>query len=408
MIKSSKQRKKLRFYAIVFFLIIQLFILFLVSQLTTSFVTADDFSSGKEVALSSSLQESIGALLDNLDLKALEEYLHSLEGISQDRVKDRLLATIQGAAFDYADFGNQLLQILFKNVVDILPAFACIAAIGLLSGFLTAIRSNTNAKTTADAVFFITFAATLIPLIAVVIECFQKSLAGVDAMREQMQIIYPIMLTLIAACGGTITVSVCKPAVAFYCNTIVSVITSIVYPITIVIVVFSIANHLSKDLKINKFIAFFKSINKWIIGVCVSVFGIFFTLQGITVSTYDGITKRAAKYAITNGIPIIGGFLSGGFDLAVAGSILIKNSLGSFSIFLLLSVLFEPVVLLICVGLLLRLTAAITQPFGDGKIADFLGETAENLQYCLAGLLFTAFLYFLSIVLLVTATEAMF
>ena len=103
----------------------------------------------------------------------------------------------------------------------------------------------------------------------------------------------------------------------------------------------------------------------------------------------------------------MGGFLSGGFDLAVAASVLIKNSLGSMSIFLMLSVLFEPLILLISVNILLRFTSAITQPFGDSRISDFLGETAENLHYCTAGLLFTAFLYFLSIMLIVSSSEAL-
>ena len=168
------------------------------------------------------------------------------------------------------------------------------------------------------------------------------------------------------------------------------------------------ATNLTKELKIGKFTAFFKSINKWIIGICISAFGIFFTLQGITAANYDGIVRRAAKYAIGNGIPIVGGFLSGGFDLAVAGSVLIKNALGSMSIFLMITVIFEPLILLVSVNVLLRLTAAITQPFGDGRISDFLEETAGNLHYCTAGLLFTAFLYFLSIMLMVCASEALF
>jgi hypothetical protein len=77
------------------------------------------------------------------------------------------------------------------------------------------------------------------------------------------------------------------------------------------------------------------------------------------------------------------------------------------SIFMMVSVLFEPVVLLIAVNLALRFTAAIMQPFGDSRISDFLGETADNLHYCTAGLLFTAFLYFLSIVIIVSSSEAL-
>ena len=92
--------------------------------------------------------------------------------------------------------------------------------------------------------------------------------------------------------------------------------------------------------------------------------------------------------------------------MAVAGSVLIKNALGSMGIAMLLFVLFEPMLLLISVNLLMRLVAAITQPFGDSRVSDFLGETAENLQYCMAGLLLTAFLYFLTLVVMICCTEA--
>jgi stage III sporulation protein AE len=216
------------------------------------------------------------------------------------------------------------------------------------------------------------------------------------------------MLTLIATSGGSLTVALCKPAVAFFTTTIVSVIFSVVFPLTVAIIAFSMASNLTKELKINKFTAFFKSINKWVIGLSISVFGIFITLQGLTAATHDGIVRRAAKYAIGSGVPIVGGFLSGGFDLAVAGTVLIKNSLGNLSVFLMVSVLFEPMVLLIATNVLLRFTAAITQPYGESRISDFLGETADNLHYCSAGILFTAFMYFLSVVILVTATEALF
>ena len=70
------------------------------------------------------------------------------------------------------------------------------------------------------------------------------------------------------------------------------------------------------------------------------------------------------------------------------------------------SVLFEPLVLLIAVNILLRLVAAVVQPVGDSRISDFLGETADNLNYCTASLLFTAFMYFLAIIILVVSTEA--
>lgn len=396
-----KRLLKKRVLILLFF--INLFILLFSLGFSTQTASAEDLQTQSE----QSLHESARELLDNLDLQALQEYVDSLDGWAGEDVGERLLAYVKGEAFDYGSFGEQITEILFNNVREILPSFACIAAIALLSGILSGLKSGTAANTASSMIFLISYAAALIPLIGVLTECFQGAIGAVSAMQKQMQVVFPLLLTLMAASGGALSVSVCRPAVAFFSTTIVSAISSIVFPLTVTIVAFSIAGNLTKELKISKFSAFFKSINKWIIGICISVFGIFFTLQGITTAAYDGVVRRAAKYAIGNGIPIVGGFLSGGFDLAVAGSMLIKNSLGSMSIFLMVSVLFEPLILLISVNLLLRFTAAITQPFGDSRISDFLGETADNLHYCTAGLLFTAFMYFLTIMLIVTSTEAL-
>lgn len=365
-------------------------------------MSADDLSGENE------LNENIQDQIEHLDLQALQEYLDSLGKFNDQSVGERLLEYIQGNEFDYSQFWSEIATVLFKKVTEILPSFACISAITLLSGLVSSLKSGSTGKTSTEMIFLITYAAALIPLVGVLTECIKESVESVSQMQKQMEIVYPIMLTLMATSGGTLSAAVCRPAVAFFCTTIVSIIKSVVFPITITIILFSLASNLTKELKIGKFTAFFKSINKWLIGICVSVFGVFFTLQGITAASYDGIVRRAAKYAIGNGVPIVGGFLSGGFDLAVAGSVLIKNSLGSMGIFLMISVLFEPLLLLISVNLLLRLTAAVTQPFGDSRISDFLGETAENLRYCTAGLLFTAFLYFLSIVLMVCSSEALF
>ena len=370
-------------------------------------VLADDISAEDKADAEEKLNENIQDLIDNLDLEALQAYVDSLDEFDDGSVGERLLAYIKGETFDYDGFWERLSGVLLQDVWNVLPAFACIAAVTLLSGLISTLRSGSTAKTSADVIFLITYAAALIPLIGVLTECFEVAIDSVSSMREQMQIVYPLLLTLMAASGGSLSVAVCRPAVSFFSTAIVSVIDGVVFPLTITIIAFSMASNLTKELKISKFSAFFKSINKWIIGVCVSIFGIFFTVQGITATTYDGVVRRAAKYAIGNGIPIVGGFLSGGYDLAVAGGILIKNSLGSMSIFMMVSVLFEPVALLIAVNLALRFTAAITQPFGDSRISDFLGETADNLRYCTAGLLFTAFLYFLSIVIIVSSSEAL-
>ena len=355
-------------------------------------------------ASAAELNNAVLDQLTKLDLQALEAYVKSLEGFESKSVKELLTEYIVGGGFGYENFFLELCEIVFANAKKLLPSFACIAAVGLLCGILNSLQSRYLGESTAKVVFFVAYLGTLLPTLAVLTEGISVSKSSVGEMRQQMQLVFPIMLTMIAASGGSVSAAIFQPAVGFLCNTLIALVEQIVFPITIAIIVFSISGKLFGDLKTEKFSAFFKSINKWLIGIAVSVFALFFTVQGITAATYDGIVRRAAKYAIGTGVPIVGGFLSGGFDLAIAGSILIKNALGNFSLVILVSILLQPLSVLIATNVLLRLSAAITQPFGDNKIASFLEETAENLQFCTAGVLFSAFLYFVAILIMVFAS----
>ena len=398
-----KNIKRIIFFV---FIIISLCILLFafIHNKTSASAEAGKTAVGQEDAMEE-MEHNILEQLSQLDLSQLQAYINSLNGDNVN-LSERLLAYMKGEEFDYQDFGQAILHVFFANVQAILPSFACITAISLLSGLLSTLKSETNGKTSGEMMHLITYAAALIPVLTIITECFSTCMNCIGEMRKQMSLIFPLMLTLMAASGGNVSAAICKPAVGFFATTIVSIIETVIFPVVMLVIVFSIAGNLTKQLKISKFTQFFKNINKWIMGICLSVFGVFFTVQGITSATYDGVVRRAAKYAIGNGVPIVGGFLSGGFDLAIAGSVLIKNALGNMGIALLLFILFEPITLLLAVTLLMRLVAAITQPFGDSRISDFLGETADNLQYCIAGILLTAFLYFLIIVLMICCTEA--
>lgn len=351
------------------------------------------------------INDMINEALEKLNLNELEEYLSNTI-FSDKGIKERLIDYIKGGNTDYGSIFSQIVEIFFKEVKELLPFFATITATALLCGILSSLHTGPLKKGIENTVFTVAFIATLIPILQVITRCFANSESCVLTMKKQMELLFPVLLTLLTASGGSVSVAICKPSVAFLSTTIVEIISTLVFPITLLIFSFSIANKLSDDFKFSKFISVFKSVNKWIIGIAISIFGLFFTIQGISASAYDGIARRAAKYAIGNGVPIIGGFLSGGFDLAIAGSILIKNSLGYLGILLMISCIFEPIVLLISTNLLLKLSAALTSPFAESKISDFLTETADCINYLSAGILFAAFLYFLCIVILISATGA--
>ncbi len=100
-------------------------------------------------------------------------------------------------------------------------------------------------------------------------------------------------------------------------------------------------------------------------------------------------------------VPIIGGYLSEGFNIILAGSVLIKNSLGLTAVIILLFTVVPYIIRVALLSLSLRLTAAISEPLGCKEISGAISDFGKNLTMLISMVLGVAFLYFLFIMLII-------
>ncbi len=350
----------------------------------------------------------IDELLDALDTDDLQAYLNSLSEFDQSDIKDVLSGVITGDfALDYTSLGQSVLAIVWQEGRAMLPAFAVILAAALLCGILNSAKNGFMQSNMTDIINFSAYLAIGAVVLAVLTDLLKVGFEAIQSMQTQMEIVYPILLTLMAASGGSVSVGVFRPAVAFFSGAVCELFTAVVLPASVVVIVLAFIGNLSPEVPTEKLGDFFKSISKWLIGLTLGLFTLFLTVQGIASSQYDGLSLRAVKYLVSGSVPIVGGFLSGGMDLVLAGSALIKNAVGSFAVFLLFGAILRPVLLFTAFQLFLRLAAAVTEPAG-GKLSSFLSRLATDSGFFLAGLLCIAFLYFLTLVLLVCSTGVIF
>ena len=362
----------------------------------------------EEEAALEELQDKVDELLEALDTEELQAYLDSLTEFRGMDIKETLSSVITGDfALDYSSLWQSALALVFNEGRAMLPAFAVVLAAALLCGILNSAKNGFLQSTMSDIINFVAYIAVGAVVLAVLTGVLQTGFSAMESMQRQMEIVYPVLLTLMAASGGSVSAGVFRPAVAFLSSAVCEMFTAIVLPASVVVIVLAFVGNLSPDVRTEKLGDLFKSINKWLIGLTLGLLTLFLTVQGIASSQYDGLSLRAIKYLVSGSVPIVGGFLSGGLDLVLAGSALIKNAVGSFAVFLLFGALLRPVLLFAAFQLFLRLCAAATEPVG-GKVSAFLSRLATDSGFFLAGLLCIAFLYFLTLVLLVCSTGVIF
>lgn len=368
--KSTMQKNK----KITIFLVI-LILLFTMQLFKPNYiVSADDGSI--EVSLSSSVNEIVSAL----DLSGLEDILNNITDnkLFDTTVREKVDSILKGEYFtNYGDIVSAIFSIIFSGVKSFLPIVFTVVAISVLSSLINSFRSSTSE--TADMVYFVCYAVVVILILVSFKSVLKDMRAVITTVSKLMQIVFPILISLLAAIGSLSSVSIYNPLVAVLTTLVDIVFDKFLYPIFILIFIFTVIGNLTTTVKLDKLTNFFSSAFKWIIGIVFTVFAGFLSLQGISAGKFDSISIRATKFAIKSYIPIIGSFMADGMDFIVLGSVLVKNTVGLVAVLLLFAIVIVPIINVVIYKLLLQLSAGVIELTGSTKMSAFLQKVSKVL-----------------------------
>lgn len=297
----------------------------------------------------------------------------------------------------YPDVFSGIWALLGSVVLAVLPLVVLVVAITILCGFV----GTAKKEGVGHLVFFVAYAAVVLIVVGSVADLIKMVGSTLDIIKTQVDLVFPIILTLMVTGGATTSAGIYQPAVAVLSSVVMQIFSWVVMPLFIVSMAFSVVSHLAPQTRLDKFVAFFNSLFKWIVGVCFTVFLSFMAIQGITAGSFDSISIRATKMTVSGYVPIIGSYMSQGFDLIMASAVLIKNAVGLSGILLLLGLVLAPIVKIVVFSLAIKLTAAVTQPIGDSRISNFLTTINKSFGMLVACLLGVAFMYLVILALFI-------
>lgn len=362
---------------------------------------------GDNVDAEEDLTENIADIVDKLDVSEWEQYLSELSDdqravFGTGNLKEQLKAVIGGdLSTDYGSFFAYLGKVFGISILNYLPILAAVIAIAVAYNLMNSLRGKFASESVQNIVYFACVSLLIVLLFTQIFSAISAVRAMVQNLQRQMNIVFPILLTLMSAIGATSSVSVYQPSVAILSNGISELITVCIVPAFLISTVLTAIGNLSDGVKLGRLSEFFAGAAKWLLGAAFFVFSAFLGVQGITASVYDGVSVRTAKFAISKYVPVIGGYLSDGLNLVMSGSVLVKNAVGSTAIVLLfvsiLPVVFQVVLLSLC----LRLSGALIEPLGDSRMSALVATLGKNLTLLVSIVLAIVFLYFIFIILII-------
>lgn len=353
---------------------------------------------------SETLQDSLNKVIESLELGDLEVFFNNLVVFKESSIAE-LIAKITDGDFQggYDEIFEQIKNGFLSEILSLLPFLISILFIIVLIAVIDAIGSIKERSGITETAGFIGNLVILVTLATLFFKIFTEVKSVVGRLTKEVQLVFPLILTLMTAAGGNASVAVFKPSVAILCSGISTIFDKVLLPITLMIFLFSAVNCFTDGLKTDKAGDFLKSSFKWIIGVFGVFFTFFVTMQGIVASTYDNVSIRALKYAVGNSIPLINNLLNSGFDVVVASCILVKNALGLLTMIAVIYVIAVPLLKLIIISLSLKFLAAVSQSISNEKTIKFLSGTSDCVSYLATSLAVIGIVYLITITILICA-----
>lgn len=199
-----------------------------------------------------------------------------------------------------------------------------------------------------------------------------------------IQILTPLLITLMISTGSIISANVIQPIILFIINLVSNIFSSIIVPIILVSTALSIVSKVSDKVEIDKIPSFLKSSTVWLIGIILTIFVGVVSLEGTLSSSVDGLTAKASKAAVSNFIPVVGKILGDTVDTVIGCSTILKNAVGVVGLIVILSICITPIIKLGLISITYNITSAICQPIADPKIVKLLGEMGNTFKMLLA------------------------
>lgn len=355
----------------------------------------------------------------NQDKVAAQEIDHFYDYISNMKTKYELLKDIDAKTYvkDFMKTGdgkistkkmvNAVAIYAFKELAAAIKLLALLVVIALICALLT----NLQKAFTNESLSNIAYYACYSLLIIIMAKSFY---IGVDAARSTikemtdfMTALVPILIMLIASVGGFVEAAVMDPIIIGAITISAKIFMDVIIPIICMTFVLQFVNNMSSEYKIDKLTKLLNQVAMWMQGIIMTIFIGIITIRGITAKTIDEVTVKTAKFAVDNFVPIVGKSLSDAISTVAGYSILLKNALSSFGLIAIIVIMLFPIIKLLIMALLYKLTAALIEPISDGRLVNCINSAGGSIVLLTSCLICVSVMFFLMIAIIASAGKAM-
>ena len=340
---------------------------------------------GTSISIADTEDEVINSQMDSFNISS---FIDEANKYSNNILKDIDIHELLNNAIKGEVDTNQLLKNIFPllgtEIKEALKVMGSILIIVLIHSVLKSISDNLNNKSVAQITYYVQYILIATVIMTNFSNIISLTKEAVGNMISFIQLLFPLLMTLMLASGSVVSVNLVQPIILFIINLISNIFQSIIIPIILVGTALAIVSKISDRIQIDKLSKFLKSSSVWVIGILLTIFVGVLSIEGTLGSSVDGITAKTAKAAVSSFIPVVGKVLGDAVDTVIGCSAILKNAIGIVGVIVVIAICITPILKLAIITIIYHLTAALCEPIADSKIVSLITQMADTFKILLA------------------------
>ncbi|APH20096.1 stage III sporulation protein AE [Clostridium botulinum] len=292
---------------------------------------------------------------------------------------------------------------VFKEIAASLKLIALLIMVAIICALLNNLQKAFSNETLSDIAYFACYALIIIILARSFYLGVNIARDTINKMTDFMMALIPILVMLIASIGGIVEATMLDPIIIGTINISANIFSKFIIPLICMTFVLQFVDNLSEDYKINKLTKLLNQVALWTQGIVMTVFVGVVTIRGITSKAMDQVTVKTAKYAVDNFVPVVGKCLSDAISTVAGYSLLLKNSISSLGLIVIVAMLLVPVIKLLIMAFMYKMAAALIEPISDSRLVNSIGAAGDSLILILSCLICVSVMFFIMIAIMASA-----
>jgi stage III sporulation protein AE len=309
--------------------------------------------------------------------------------------------------FSLTKISKGLIIYSFRELASSLKLMATLISIAVICALLNNLQKAFSNESLSNIAYFACYGLIIILMSKSFYMGVNIASETINKMVDFMTALIPVLLMLVATVGGLTEAAVMDPIIIGAINISARIFVDFIIPLILMSFVLQFVNNLSDEYKISNLTKLLNQIALWCQGVIMTVFIGIITIRGITSKTLDAVTAKTAKYAVDNFVPVVGKCLSDAISTVAGYSLLLKNALSTVGLIILLFIVVYPIIKIVVLALVYKLTAALIEPISDSRLVKTINSAGDSLILIMSCLISVSVMFFIMISIIATAGKAL-